>query len=100
MTIKVGAGRSAPKLVKTCSLPLTGVGCVTRVYSSLAVIDIANGRFMLGRPADVLTSPVLTDLYGAPVFVLRAGDRLVVVGAPDAEDSHHPHHHDDHEAHA
>ncbi len=27
------------------------------------------------------------------MFVLRAGDRLVVVGAPDAEDSHH--HHDD-----
>ena len=64
------------------------------------ILYIANGRFMLGRPADVLTSPVLTDLYGAPVFVLRAGDRLVVVGAPDAEDSHHHHHHDDHEAHA
>ena len=29
--------------------------------------------------------------------VLRAGDRLVVVGAPDAEASHHHH---DHEAHA
>jgi zinc/manganese transport system ATP-binding protein len=42
----------------------------------------------------VLTSEVLTDLYGAPVFVLEAGDRLVVVGAPDAEASHH--HHEDH----
>jgi len=61
------------------------------------ILYIANGRFTLGTPKDVLTSPVLTDLYGAPVFVLRAGDRLVVVGAPDAEESHHHH---DHEAHA
>lgn len=58
------------------------------------ILYIANGRFTLGAPAEVLTSPVLTDLYGAPVFVLRAGDRLVVVGAPDAEASHH-HHHDE-----
>jgi len=61
------------------------------------ILYIANGRFTLGTPKDVLTSPVLTDLYGAAVFVLRAGDRLVVVGAPDAEESHHHH---DHETHA
>ncbi len=63
------------------------------------ILYLANGRFTLGRPDDVLNSRVLTDLYGAPVFVLRAGDRLVVVGAPDAEESHH--HHDHHaETHA
>ncbi len=60
------------------------------------ILYIANGRFTLGKPKDVLTSPVLTDLYGAPVFVLRAGDRLVVVGAPDAEASHHHHDHEEH----
>ena len=58
------------------------------------ILYLANGRFQLGAPEDVLTSAVLSDLYGAPVFVLRAGDRLVVVGAPDAEDAHH-HHHDE-----
>jgi zinc/manganese transport system ATP-binding protein len=58
------------------------------------ILYIAGGRFTLGTPADVLRSDVLSDLYGANVFVLRAGDRLVVVGAPDAEDSHH--HHEDH----
>lgn len=58
------------------------------------ILYIANGRFMLGKPVDVLRSDVLTDLYGAHVFVLRAGDRLVVVGAPDAEESHH--HHEEH----
>lgn len=60
------------------------------------ILYIANGRFTLGTPDEVLTSRVLSDLYGAPVFVLRAGDRLVVVGAPDADDEHH-HHHEVHE---
>ncbi|MGP3533671.1 metal ABC transporter ATP-binding protein [Microbacterium sp. RD1] len=55
------------------------------------ILYLAGGRFMLGRPDDVLNSRVLTDLYGAPVYVLRAGGRLVVVGAPDAEESHHHH---------
>jgi zinc/manganese transport system ATP-binding protein len=61
------------------------------------ILYIANGRFTLGTPQEVLRSDVLTALYGAHVFVLRAGDRLVVVGAPDAEESHHHH---DGEAHA
>jgi zinc/manganese transport system ATP-binding protein len=57
------------------------------------ILYIANGRFTLGTPDEVLRSDVLTELYGAPVFVLHAGDRLVVVGAPDAEESQH--HHDE-----
>jgi len=52
------------------------------------ILYIAAGRFVLGTPDEVLQSRVLTELYGTPVFVLRAGDRLVVVGAPDAEGAH------------
>ncbi|GAA1955727.1 metal ABC transporter ATP-binding protein [Microbacterium deminutum] len=59
------------------------------------ILYLANGRFMLGHPDEVLDSHVLTELYGVPVFVLRAGDRLVVVGAPDAEESHHHHEHEE-----
>ena len=61
-----------PKLVKRCALPLTGVGCVTRVYTSLAVIDIANGRFML---REKLASLSLDDLQA------QTGAELVVDGA-------------------
>ncbi|MFE1664898.1 metal ABC transporter ATP-binding protein [Microbacterium sp. P02] len=60
------------------------------------ILYIANGRFTLGRPDEVLDSKVLSDLYGAPVFVLRAGGRLVVVGAPDADEAHHHHDEDGH----
>jgi len=61
------------------------------------ILYLAGGRFTLGTPDEVLNSETLTALYGAPVYVLRAGDRLVVVGAPDAEESHHHHHHDLHD---
>lgn len=39
------AGES--KLLKNCSLPLTGVGCVKRVVTNLAVVDIVEGGFKL-----------------------------------------------------
>lgn len=39
--------KGAPKLVEQCSFPLTGLACVTRIYTSLAVVDIIDGRFVL-----------------------------------------------------
>lgn len=50
------------------------------------ILYIAGGRITLGAPDEVLRSDVLSELYGAPVHVLRAGGRLVVVGVPDADD--------------
>lgn len=35
------------KLVEKCSYPLTGVGCVTRVYTDLAVFGLREGRIEL-----------------------------------------------------
>jgi 3-oxoacid CoA-transferase subunit B len=35
------------KLLKNCSLPLTGVGCVTKVVTNLAVLEIKNNQFHL-----------------------------------------------------
>lgn len=35
------------KLLKECRLPLTGVGCVTKVVTNLAVLEVAEGKFHL-----------------------------------------------------
>ena len=32
------------KLVPACTYPLTGLACVSRLYSDLAVIDLADGE--------------------------------------------------------
>ena len=39
--------RGESKLLKKCSLPLTGVGCVTKVVTNLAVLEIKNDEFHL-----------------------------------------------------
>jgi zinc/manganese transport system ATP-binding protein len=56
------------------------------------VIYLAGGRAVMGKPRDIITTEMLSTLYGAPVEVLTASDgRLVVVGQPDAM-SFHVHH--------
>ncbi len=48
------------------------------------VIYIANGRVASGPPSEVLTSPALSALYGAPVEVLHdSRGNLVIVGGED-----------------
>lgn len=54
-----------PKLVEACTFPLTGVGCITRVYTSLAVIDIVDGRFVLREKLPGLSFEDLQAKTGA-----------------------------------
>ena len=39
--------RGESKILKQCSLPLTGVGCVTKVVTNLAVLEVINNAFHL-----------------------------------------------------
>jgi zinc/manganese transport system ATP-binding protein len=52
------------------------------------VLYLANGRFRIGTPDEVLRSEVLSELYGTQVDVVRNQGRIVVVGTHDHE--HHP----------
>jgi zinc/manganese transport system ATP-binding protein len=59
------------------------------------VVYVVNGRALAGPVEEVITAPTLSDLYGAPVEVLRTKDgRLVVVGMPEAPHVH-GHRHDE-----
>jgi zinc/manganese transport system ATP-binding protein len=53
------------------------------------VLYLADGRFRVGTVDEVMTSQSLSALYGAPVEVLRIGDRLIVAGVPDVADHAH-----------
>ncbi|MAY71158.1 MAG: succinyl-CoA--3-ketoacid-CoA transferase, partial [Halomonas sp.] len=39
------------KLLESCSLPLTGAGCINRVLTDLAYLEIDNGAFILKERA-------------------------------------------------
>ncbi len=55
-----------------------------------SVIYLANGNVAVGTPRDVMTSKLLTDLYGAPIEVLRdSRGRLAVIGAEETPPHHH-----------
>ena len=58
-----------PKLVERCTFPLTGVGCITRVYSSMAVIDISGGRFVLREKLAGMSFDELQSFTGAQLHV-------------------------------
>lgn len=61
------------------------------------VLYLANGKFKIGTPSEVLRSDVLSELYGTAVEVIRSGDRFVVVGTGEHE--HHEHHEHDRSEH-
>lgn len=55
----------APKIVPQCSYPLTGLGCVSRIYTDLAVIDLQGGELRVVDLVDVLAFQDLQALTGA-----------------------------------
>ncbi|WP_394938726.1 metal ABC transporter ATP-binding protein [Psychromicrobium sp. YIM B11713] len=54
------------------------------------VLYLAGGKFRIGSVDEVMTSEVLSELYGTPVDVFRSNGRIVVVGQPDSTTHHHP----------
>jgi 3-oxoacid CoA-transferase subunit B len=59
MTHTNKAGKS--KLLKRCTLPLTGVGCVKKIVTNLAVLDVTDKGFKLLERAPDITVEMIQD---------------------------------------
>jgi zinc/manganese transport system ATP-binding protein len=53
------------------------------------ILYIVGGHFLVGTPAEVMTTESLSRLYGSPVEVVKVGGRLVVVGGEEECVDHH-----------
>jgi len=57
------------KLLRECTLPLTGKNCIKHVLTDLAFMDIDNGRFILRELAPGVSSEDIIRLTAAEVVV-------------------------------
>ena len=58
----------ASKIVAACTYPLTGVGCVSRIYTDLAVIDVTPAGLKLVDKVEGLSFDDLQRVTGAPLL--------------------------------
>ena len=56
------------KIVERCSYPLTSIGCVSRVYTDLAVIDITPEGLKVVETVEDLTADELERMTGLPLI--------------------------------
>lgn len=55
------------KIVEQCTYPLTGVGCVNRIYTDLAVLDVTPQGLMVREMIPGLSFEELQKLTGVPL---------------------------------
>lgn len=58
-----------PKLLKKCQLPLTGINCINRIVTDLAVIDVTKEGFVLKEVAPGVSVGEVTEKTGAGLIV-------------------------------
>jgi 3-oxoadipate CoA-transferase beta subunit len=57
----------ASKIVEQCSYPLTGVGCVSRIYTDLAVLDVTPQGLVVREMVEGLAFDELQRITGVPL---------------------------------
>lgn len=59
--------KGTPRLLERCTLPLTAVRCVTRVYTDLAVIEVTPAGLLVREMLSGMSRPELQGRTGAPL---------------------------------
>jgi 3-oxoadipate CoA-transferase beta subunit len=59
--------KGAPRLLASCTLPLTAVRCVKRIYTDMAVVDITPSGMVVREMLDDLSETDLRTRTGAPL---------------------------------
>ncbi len=77
--------KGGPRLVETCTLPLTAVRCVKRVFTDLAVVDVTPAGFVVRDILDGLSRAELQKRTGAPLTFAPDCRVLAPPPLPDAE---------------
>ena len=57
-----------PKLVQKCTLPLTGAGVVSRIYSDYAVLDITTDGFKVIQLNENISIEYLQTVTGGNIY--------------------------------
>jgi 3-oxoadipate CoA-transferase beta subunit len=60
------------KIVERCTYPVTGLGCVDRIYTDLAVIDVTPQGLVVAAMAPQVTLAELQRLTGVPLALADA----------------------------
>lgn len=66
------------KILSTCTLPLTGVGCVTKVITNLAVLEVKNNEFhLVERAPGVTVEEIQAATEGALVIPANVPEMII-----------------------
>lgn len=74
----------SPKIVEQCDLPLTGLACVNRIYTDLAIIDVTGGGLVV---AEIIEGLSFADIEAKTGAALHLADDCKALTAPEFEDA-------------
>ena len=72
----------APRLIEACALPLTAPGCVNRIYTDIAVVEVTTDGFVALELLPDVSVEALRSRTGAPI---RVGDDCQPLTAPELD---------------